>query len=88
LIPESHKVGIYQHTTWIGPKLSLLCQFPCSLDGKETVSNEGDLGSVPELERSSGEENDNPLQYSCLEDPWTEEPGGLHYMGSQRVQHD
>ena len=25
----------------------------------------------------------NPLQYSCLESPWTEEPGGLQSMGSQ-----
>ena len=30
----------------------------------------------------------NPLQYSCLENPWTEEPGGLQSMGSQRVGHD
>ena len=28
-----------------------------------------DLGSVSELGRSSGGENDNPLQYSCLENP-------------------
>jgi len=26
----------------------------------------GDLGSIPGLGRSSGEENDNPLQYSGL----------------------
>jgi len=37
---------------------------------------------------SSGEGNGNPLQYSCLEIPWTEEPGGLQSMGSQRVGHD
>ena len=29
----------------------------------------GDLGSVPELRRSPGEGNGNPLQYSCLESP-------------------
>ena len=27
----------------------------------------GDAGSVPGLGRSHGEENGNPLQYSCLE---------------------
>ena len=28
----------------------------------------------------------NPLQYSCTKKiPWTEEPGGLQSMGSQRV---
>ena len=32
-----------------------------------------DQGSIPGSERSSGERNDNPLQYSCLENPWTEE---------------
>ena len=30
-----------------------------------------------------GEGNGNPLQYSCLENPWTEEPGGLQFIVSQ-----
>ena len=34
------------------------------------------------------EEMANPPQYSCLGNPWTEEPGGLQSMGSQRVGHD
>ena len=29
----------------------------------------GDMGSIPGLGRSPGEGNDNPLQYSCLENP-------------------
>ena len=29
----------------------------------------GDLGSIPGSGRSSGEGNDNPLQYTCLENP-------------------
>ena len=29
-----------------------------------------------------------PLQYFCLENPWTEESGGLQSMGSLRVGHD
>ena len=33
------------------------------------------------------EKETNPL-HSCLENPWTEEPGGLQSMGSQRVRHD
>ena len=32
-------------------------------------ANEGDLGLIPGLERYPGGENDNPLQYSCLENP-------------------
>ena len=35
-----------------------------------------------------GEGNGNPLQYSCQEIPWTEEPSRLQSMGSQRVRHD
>ena len=48
----------------------------------------GDVGLTPGLGRSPGVGNGNPLQYSCLEIPWTEEPGGLQSMGSQRVRHD
>ena len=40
---------------------------PSSSDGKESASNAGDLGLIPGLGRSPGEGNDNPLQYSCLE---------------------
>ena len=50
--------------------------------------NAGDPGSIPGLGRSPGEENGNPLQYSCLETPWMEEPGGLESMGPPRVGHD
>ena len=46
-------------------------------DGKEFSWNAGDLGSVPRLERSSGEENDKPLQYSCLENPTNREVHGV-----------
>ena len=35
--------------------------------GKEYTCNVGDLISIPGSGRSPGEENDNPLQYSCLE---------------------
>ena len=43
--------------------------FPGSPDGKELACNAGDLGSVPELGRSPGERNGNPLQYSHLGNP-------------------
>ena len=38
-------------------------------DGKASVYNVGDLGSIPGLGRFPGEGNGNPLQYSCLENP-------------------
>ena len=34
---------------------------------KESACHAGDLGSIPGLVRSFGEENSYPLQYSCLE---------------------
>ena len=109
--------------------------FPGGSEVKASAWNAGDPGSIPGLERSPGEGNGNPLQYSCLENPmeggawqatvhgvtkswtrlsdftslwerspgiemtthsgilawriaWTEEPGGLQYMGLQRVKHE
>ena len=46
------------------------------------------MGSVLGSGRSPGGGNGHLLQYSCLENPSTEEPGGLQSMGSQRVRHD
>ena len=43
--------------------------FPGGSDGKVSVYNAGDLGSIPGSGRSPGEGNGNPLQYSCLENP-------------------
>ena len=43
--------------------------FPSGSDGKASVCNAGDLGSIPGLGRSLGEGNGSPLQYSCLENP-------------------
>ena len=48
----------------------------------------GDAGPIPVSGRSPGGGHGNSLQYSCLENPWIEEPGGLQSMGSQRVRHD
>ena len=42
---------------------------PRGSDGKTSACNAGDLGSIPGSERSLGEGNGNPLQYSCLENP-------------------
>ena len=41
--------------------------FPGSSDSKESTCNVGDLGSIIRLERSPGEGNHYPLQYSGLE---------------------
>ena len=41
--------------------------FPGGSAGKESTCNEGDLGLIPGLGRSPGEEKGYPLQYSGLE---------------------
>jgi len=46
-----------------------------------------DAGSIPEPGRSPGKGHGNPVQYSCLENPMAEEPGGLQSMGLHRVGH-
>ena len=51
--------------------------------------NVRDMGSIPGSGRSPGEENGNPLQYSCLGNPMARKPGRLlQSMGSQRVGRD
>ena len=55
---------------------------------KNSPANAGDVravGSVPGSGRPPGGGHGNPLRYSCLENPWTGEPGGLQSTGSLRV---
>ena len=58
---------------------------------KNLPANPGDTryaGLIPGSGKSPAGGNGNPLQYSCLENPWTEEPGRLQSMGSLGVGHD
>ena len=48
-------------------RLELLSDFPGGSDGKASVYNVGDLGSIPGSGKIPGEGNGTPLQYSCLE---------------------
>ena len=57
-------------------------------DGKASVYNAGDPGSIPGLGRSLGEGNGNPLQDYCLENPMDRGACRLQPMGLQRVGHD
>ena len=62
--------------------------FPCGSDSRESACNTRSLGSVSGSGKSPGEGNGYLLQYSCLGNPWTEEPGGLQSMGLQTVGND
>ena len=47
----------------------LTVYFPGGSDGKESVCNAGDQGSLPGWGTCPGEGHGNPLQFSCLENP-------------------
>ena len=49
--------------------IALRASLVAQLVGKESACNVGDLGSIPGLGRSSGEEKAYPHQYSGMENP-------------------
>ena len=56
-------------------------------EGKESACSEGDPGWIPGSGRSPGGGRGNLLSILAWRIPWTKEPGGLQFMGSQRVGH-
>ena len=90
LIPGSRREGLVVSTQrkgmmfWarhilqsIYNKESSLWGFPGDSVVKPPPANAGDAGLIPGSGRSPGGGNGNPLQCSCLEHPWTQEPGRL-----------
>ena len=60
-----------------------------SSDGRASACNAGDLGWIPELGRSPGEGNGNPIHYSCLENPMDGgAPQAIQSRGSQTAGQD
>ena len=58
---------------------------------KNLPANAGDarnVGSTPGSRRASGEGNGNHSNILAWKIPRTEEPGGLQFMGLQKVRHD
>ena len=53
--------------SWLQSPSAVILGFPCGSAGKESVCNEGNLGSIPGLGRSPGEGKGYPLQYCGLE---------------------
>ena len=60
--------------------------FPDGSDSKESASNAGDPGLITGLGRYPGEGNAIHSSILAWRIPWTEDPGRLQYMGSQRVR--
>ena len=65
------------------------CVFSSGRVVKNLPSNAGDTGNAGSVlrSRSPGGGTGNPLQYSAWEIQWTEEPGRLQSVGSQRIRH-
>ena len=68
--------------------ISSFLGFPGGSEGKASVYNVGDLGSIPGSGRSPGEGNGNYSSTLAWKSPWTEKPGRLQPVGLQRVGHD
>ena len=63
----------------------------CSTVAKNPPANAADVrdtGSSPGMGRSPEEKNGNPSSVLAWKIPRTEEPGGLQFMGLQRVGQD
>ena len=55
---------------------------------KNLPGNKVDTSLILGLERSPGEENGNPLKYSCLENPMDRGAWWAAVQGLQRVRHN
>ena len=94
-VPEAASPrSMWQHIWYLLMLLSfffLVAVFPCVFTWPFYCVHIS-LKSLPFLIRTLflflREGNGTPLQYSCLENPWTEEPGRLQSMESLRVRHD
>ena len=77
------------HVLWTGVFSDRASQV--ALVVKNSPASAGDVrdaGSIPGWGRHPEGGHGNPLQYSCLENPLTEEPGKLQSVGLQRVGPD
>ena len=55
---------------------------------KNATANTGDMGLIPGSGRFPGRGNDNPFQYSCLENSTDQGAWWATVIGSQRIRHD
>ena len=62
--------------------------FPGGSVSKEPACHAGDLGVTPGSGRSPGGRHDNPLQYSCLENPLDRGRSLAVYRPQSRTESD
>ena len=78
---------LFQNRTLKKQSLSTVSTgFPGGSDGKESACNAGDLGLIPELERSPGKGNGYPLQYSCLENSMDRGTSCVHGVAKSQTR--
>ena len=80
--------GIFPTSNNLPIKISipLSCGLPWWLSSKESACNARDLGSISGLERSPGEGNSYPLQYSYPENPMDRGPWRATDHGVTKIQ--
>ena len=84
-VSDSLKTGSWPRDhIWSRMVLKHFLGFPGGSDGKESTCNPGDLGWEDPLEEGMGTDS----SILAWKSPWTEEPGRLQSMRSQRVRHD
>ena len=81
------EVGIVASLPGFESQLCSYASFLGSSNSKRSACNAGDLESIPGLGRSPGEGHATHSSILVWRIPWTEEPGRLQSLGSQRVGH-
>ena len=95
LISGQMVTGLHGMLNWTAYTIWLIHIFPRGLldgsSGKEPTANAGDvrdMGLIPGLGRSPEEGMATHSNILAWRIPWTEEPGRLHSIASQRVRHN
>ena len=86
----SHRVG-HDWSDLAAAAADKALAFPCDSAVKIRPANAGtagEAGLIRESGKYPGGGHGKPVQYSCLENPWTEEPGGLQSIVSHQVGHN
>ena len=79
------QTALMNYSKEVGSRVSI---FPGGSEVKASASNAGNLGSIPGSGRPPEKEMAAHSSIHAWRIPWTEEPGRLQSMGSQRVTQD
>ena len=85
---EKFKSAIYWVTVLQSFKNTFLWRLPYSSNGKESACDAGGQGLILGWEDALEKRMAIHSNILAWRIPWTEQPGGLQFMGSQRVGHD